>query len=715
LAAAVNIRRAAAPALLAAWLFLAAAGPQALCGQTEAKSKPPDRYKTWLEDEVAYIIAPAEREVFLKLQTDRERDLFIEAFWKQRDPTPGTPENEFKTEHYRRLAYADRYLGRDAPRPGHRTDRGRIYIILGEPNDIARYEGKSSTYDAQVWFYQGKTDLGLPAGFNVVFFRENNRGEYKLYSPVADGPQALLAGYFGGPDYAQAFQKLQEYEPSLAAVSLSLVPGEAGNVYGQPSMSADLLLQRIETAGFKSVETRYAQKFLEYKDIVEVEYTANYLDSDSLIRVFRDESGVSFVHYAVEPKRLSVNEYGGRYSTTLKVNGRVTTSDGRLVHQFDKTVAINLTAEQIGDASRSPFDFQDLFPLVAGDYRFSVLVKNEASKEFTSVERTVRVPAAGAVAEMSQPLLAYRATRLEPGTRRMKAFRVGPYQLYGQPGRVFTRRDTMAVAFQLNGLSDELAAGGELTIAFLRDGQVVRAIRRRPADYPDLPVVVEEVPLGDLQAAHYAVRVTLARAGAEIVSASEEFDLSYAEAVPRPWFSSRILPEAGDPYYDEVLGTELSNLERYDEARVLLGRAFARRPGSAELAASLARVQLALEDPAAAARTLEPFLDPAKPATYEVSVLAAAALTRAGAPGRAVEILERAVASFGVNAALMNALGEGYEALGRTKDALGAYEKSLQLSPDQPRVKARIEALKKKPPAAQAFVDLFRSGASSRA
>ena len=206
------------------------------------------------------------------------------------------------------------------------------------------------------------------------------------------------------------------------------------------------------------------------------------------------------------------------------------------------------------------------------------------------------------------------------------------------------------------------------------------------------------MPLGDLPAAHYTVRVSLARAGTEIVSGSEEFDLSYAESVPRPWFSSRILPEGGDPYYDEVLGTELANLERYDEARVLLGGAFARLPGSSELAAALARVQMALNDPAAAAKTLEPFLDPSKPATYEVSVLGAAALTRAGAPRRAVEILERATASFGVNAVLMNGLGEAYEALGKTKEALAAYERSLTLSPDQPRVKARIEALKKKAP-----------------
>ena len=140
-----------------------------------------------------------EREVFLKLQTDRERDLFIEAFWKQRDPTPGSDENEFKTEHFRRIAYANRYL-----RPGRAAaglaDRPRP--LLHHPGRAAGHpdgsRGSPRTYDAEVWFYQGKTDLGLPAGFNLVFFREGGHGEYKLYSPVGDGPQALLAGYFGG-------------------------------------------------------------------------------------------------------------------------------------------------------------------------------------------------------------------------------------------------------------------------------------------------------------------------------------------------------------------------------------------------------------------------------------------------------------------------------------------------------------------------------------
>jgi len=84
----------------------------------------PEVFKKWLDQEVAYIISDLEREVFLQLKTNRERELFIEAFWKQRDPTPGTPENEFRVEHYRRIDYANQKFGRAAAKPGWMTDRG---------------------------------------------------------------------------------------------------------------------------------------------------------------------------------------------------------------------------------------------------------------------------------------------------------------------------------------------------------------------------------------------------------------------------------------------------------------------------------------------------------------------------------------------------------------------------------------------------------------
>lgn len=681
-------------------IVLALAGISALAVPAAAAPRETPKltepYRHWLEDEVVAIISATEREVFLKLTTDRERDLFIEAFWKQRDPTPGTPANEFKTEHYRRLAHADRILGRDSTRPGHRTDRGRMYVILGEPNDVQQYVGKSSTYDAEVWFYQDKADLGLPAGFNLVFFREKGSGEYRLYNPMADGPAALLSGYFGNPDSAAAYEKLREIEPSLAIVSLSLIPGESGGVYGRPAMSSDILLHRIEMAPSRNVGSKYAEKFLQYKDIVDVEYTANYLDSDGLIKVFRDPSGLYFVHYAVELPRLSVNQYGDRYSTTLKVNGRVTAGDGRLVHQFDKTVNLDLAEDQIIAASHSPFDFQDLFPLIGGDYKLSVLIKNEVSKEFTVFEQALRIPGGGAAVQMTQPLLGYRASPLEPAARRMKAFRIGSRQIFCQPNRTFVRGETMAVVFGLYNLPDELVSGGEVHIDLLKDGQPVRTIVRKPADYPDLPDILEELSLADLAPAHYAIKVSLSKAGAEIVAAAEEFDLSFAETVPRPWFSSRVLPPAGDPVYAETIGSELAQLGRFAEARVFLASALERRPDSEETAVSYARVCLGLDDAPAAAKALAPFVQASKKPLYETLVLAADLMKRTSDLAGAVGLIERAVAQYGINAALMNALGECHEGLAKPQEALAAYQKSLELSPDQPVIKARVEALKKK-------------------
>ncbi len=109
------------------------------------------------------------RRFFLQLENDRDRDLFIEAFWRQRDPTPGTPENEYKDEHIRRFNYANKFYGRSTTREGWRTDMGRIYIILGEPVSIERFESSNFIVPCQAWSYYGDPKKELPPHF-VLFF-----------------------------------------------------------------------------------------------------------------------------------------------------------------------------------------------------------------------------------------------------------------------------------------------------------------------------------------------------------------------------------------------------------------------------------------------------------------------------------------------------------------------------------------------------------------
>lgn len=657
----------------------------------------PSQYKKWLDEEVVYIITPVERDVFLKLQTDRERDLFIDAFWKHRDPTPNTPDNEFRTEHYRRINYANHFYGRSSPMAGWRTDRGRIYIILGEPNDVQRFEGKSGIYPTEIWFYQNKADLGLPPGFNIMFFQHGGLGDYELYSPSKDGPQALLTGFFGDPgNYLKAYQDLREIEPTVADVSLSLIPGESVSTMGRPTLASDMLLQKVENSPKSQIEERYAQKFLQYKDTVEVEYSTNYLDSDSLIKVVREPSGLYFVHYAIEPKRLSVNAYENKYYTTLKLNGTVHSLDGKLVYQFDKTYTLNMDEAQMKQANFQPFNLNDLFPLIPGTYRLSILVKNEISKEFTSLEQTLVIPGESPALQMTLPILGYKSGRADTAKKRIKPFQIGPYQIYCQPGRVFAKGDTLAVAFQVFGLNPEQKRSGLIRFTFLKNGQTAFEKSRPIPEVGDFPDVLQEFPLADFVPAHYNLKVSVVADGRELIAGSEEFDVSHQAAIPRPWYYSKLMPESGDSIYDYLVGIQLLNSSRAEEAKASLEKAFQKSGNSPDIALGLAQAYSALAEYPKIPPVLQSFLTQTQSPKYEIYVLAGQAHQKLREFAKAIEIFDQTVSHFGLNVNLLNSIGECNLELGKTKEALAAWEKSLEISPNQPQIRKNVQALREK-------------------
>jgi len=143
-------------------------------------------YRKWLNEDVAYIITDAERAAFKNLQTDAEREQFIEQFWKRRDPTPDTERNEFKEEHYRRIAYANEHFS--AGIPGWKTDRGRIYITYGPPDEIEDHHAETARAPYQLWRYRYIEGIGQNV---VVQFTDPNRnGEYRM----DNAPAAIGAG-----------------------------------------------------------------------------------------------------------------------------------------------------------------------------------------------------------------------------------------------------------------------------------------------------------------------------------------------------------------------------------------------------------------------------------------------------------------------------------------------------------------------------------------
>ena len=655
----------------------------------------PPRFQKWLEEEVCYIITPLEKEVFLQLQADRERDLFIEAFWKQRDPTAGTPKNEFQEEHYRRIDYANHNFGRNVPKLGWETDRGRIYIILGEPRGIDRHTGATQIYNTEVWFYQGLTQYGLPPAFNLVFFQKDGVGEYVLYSPSADGPQALLTSNYGDPaDYAQAFQTLRKINPSLAKVSLSLMPEELPSL-GRPSLASDILIQNIHTVPQKELRDKYARMFLAYKDRVEVEYSANYIDNDSSIKILQNPPGVYFVHYVVEIMKFSMQQYQDKYSTHLKINGNVSDSEGKTIYQYEGSISVELDEDELKSIAYKPFDIYDMFPLTAGSYKFSVIIKNELSKEFTTVEKDIIIPEDDSAPGMSSLVLGYKMEQASPETQNLKAFKFGSFQILHQPKTIFRRQDTLFLAFQITGLSLDLRQKGQLKYEFFKDDEPFYNFTRKVNQYEGGVNFRHEFSLQEFPPGYYRLRVGLWDGEQEILAEEEKFAISPVSVFPRPWIHTKTLPPPDHPVYSFLLGKQLFSKGDINKAQAKLEEAFQKKPDSLDFALSLAQVYFVRKKHHQVKQVLMAFSDVSE-VPYQLYLLLGKSHQALGEFDQAIALYNKALSQYGINLDLLNSTGECYYRLGMWDEALAAWEKSLEINDRQPDVKEKVNILKQK-------------------
>jgi GWxTD domain-containing protein len=667
-----------------------------LYGQGKAVIGLSEQYKKWLDEEVVYIITPKERDVFLKLQTDKEREIFIEAFWKQRDPTPGTPANEFREEHYKRLQYANTMYGRSTPLPGWRTDRGRIYIILGEPRNIEQYSNVQNVFPAEIWFYQPDAAMGLPPGFNVVFFKENGTGDYILYSPSQHGPKAFIADAMGNyTDDRTAFEELKKLEPNLARQTLSLIPGESVNP-GSLSLASNTLMNNIYAMPRKMVKDAYADALLKYKDFVEVEYTANYIDSDGQVWVARDPSGFFEVHYAVEPKKISVEDAGDRYAVRFELTGRVTDPEGKTILQFDKAFPFSFAKDEVqgkGPSSRT-FSLQDVFPLVPGRYSFDLLLKNTASREFSSFAAKIVIPGDLSAPALGPLELAYGVERTSSSGEKIP-FAYGGSQILSSSRKSFGSQDTLQIIFQVLGLTDALRLGGRVKFEFFKEDRDFMSSEKRLSEFLPGAFFTEEQTLKTFAPGYYKVKVSLLEAGKELDSKSGDFELSALPSVPRPMVVAKVSKSYERTDYLYATGLELMNMGSFKDAAERLAEAWSLKSDRPEIAAGYGQCLFSLQDYGKAKAVLLP-LAPAGNASAEVlSVLgrtchALGEFTEAAAYYR--EYLER----FGTSIDIMNLLGTCYFQLGMKDEALKIWEKSLQISPDQPKIKALVDSLKNK-------------------
>ena len=703
--------------LLSALLIFSLAITSSFSSTQETKLS--EAHKKWLEEEVVYIITPAEREVFLKLETNQERDNFINEFWLQRDPTPGTPRNEFREEHYSRIEFANHTFGRGTPIEGWQTDRGKFYIMLGRPANVQKY----STFDIhpiEIWYYTGNPKLDQEPNYRLTFFQRGGSGMYELYNPMRDGPQDLVPHHERYPDTVQmddqgrrvldpataadvegmssmvdgrdiqAYMILREnVGHELAEASFSNYPGRRGPSYRLPSA---ILIKKVETYPAAKVNDAYAYEFLEHKAIVDVSYSVHYIGNQSKVDVLQHPSGMFFVNYTIVPENLSVDFYQNKYFTNLQASLRVVDPEDKTIFQMERNVPIELKKEELEAIGKRPFHLYDSFPIISGNYTFNLLLENTVSKEFTSFETSLRVPSPGQL-QIGSLILARNIKDLPEG-KIHRAYQVGNIQIYPTLNNTFLGEDKLHLFFQIYNLTPELKEHGLLKYTFFKEQQTSYTFDKKVADYGSSRDFMEAISLEALDPGRYAVKVSLFdQDGTELLSESEEFRI-FEPPLPGSWVSAQTSPPANDPFYSNVIGRQYLNKGDRENALKELSSAYEREPENLDYALDYSRALLISKQFGLVLEVLTTFVD-TEEENFDLFYYLGEASKNTGQYEQAIYYYQSALSYKGNVVEILNSIGFSYLELGDQDQALRAFEKSIEINPQQDQIKVQIEKIKK--------------------
>jgi GWxTD domain-containing protein len=377
--------------LAIAFLALAFAAPSGLAQKKNQSGQDPSEkprnvkpelkkaYKDWLDKDVAYIITDEERKAFKKLETDDERERFIEEFWRRRDPDPDTDENEFREEYYERIAYANEHYASGIP--GWKTDRGRIYITWGKPDETEShpsggtynresYEGggSTSTYPFERWFYRYLPGVG--SGIEIEFVDPTGSGEYRI-ARNPDEKDALLHVPGAGLTLAE--------EMGLSEKGNRIM--NQGGI-GDPNYTReqDSPFNRLQV--LTDLQRPPAIKFNDLASAVNTPVIEdNPLSFDVRVDFFRqsDERVITAFTVQTDNQNLVFQDSGGLQQAQLNIFGKITHVSGRRAGVFEDPVITRATPQELTEAKERKSAYQKAVALSPGRYRVDVIVRDIAS------------------------------------------------------------------------------------------------------------------------------------------------------------------------------------------------------------------------------------------------------------------------------------------------------------------------------------------------
>jgi GWxTD domain-containing protein len=656
------------------------------------------KYQEWLKM-VAYIILPQEKDVFLRLGNDRERDIFMESFWKQRDPTPGTPENEYKEEIQKRYQYVNKEFHKDTPRAGWMTDRGRIYMTLGPPQSRETVNVRE-LYASEIWFYSGDLKKGLPATFGFIFFRRHGIGEFRLYSPAVDGPKSLLVYTqdINAEDALEAYGAVKTAAPALSPFLLSIIPNDFGLGY-MPSPQSDIQLAKIFDSPRKDVNPSYATHFLNYKGIVSTDYLTNFIDSDALVAVMKDPvEGLSFLHFGLAPKSISIDYYEPRNQYYCNYTADVSLRKGEtIVYQYSKDFSYYFPPEDGPMVTANGVTVQDSFPVIAGNYKLTVLLRNSVGKEFSLLETDVTIDG-GRLPRIAGPVLGYKLD--SAATETLMAFKIQDQRIYADAKNVFTLSDQIYLLYSVENLTEDLWKKGTVRISVWGNRASSTPIKSFTSRLDVLPfqriiTLNQALSASELTPDYYEVMLSLEAEGKLMAEAKGHFILSSAKALARPTILAKAFPRSNIVLDYLALAGQAENVGAAAEAEAFFQKAIALAPDNTEVFAYYSGFLMRTKNFEKALETIEKVRDDQR-LRFDYCLIKGKALRELGRCEEAIPLLLEGNKIYNSDTRLLNALGYCFSKTGQRQRALEALNASLKLNPDQAEVKKLIEEITKK-------------------
>jgi GWxTD domain-containing protein len=354
------------------------------------------QYKTWLDQDVKWIITPEEEKAFKAMSNDEERDQFIEQFWQRRNPNPDSPDNEFRDEHYARIAYANEHFA--AGKPGWMTDRGHIYIAYGKPDSIeshpsgGQYErpmeeggGETSTFPFETWHY--RYIAGIGDNIDIEFVDTCMCGDY--HATIDRSEKDALKHTPGAG--------LTQYEEMGMAQKKDRFNGGLEQLGTGPMSSSQ---QSKEFDRLDTFSKLFAPPPVKYADMDEFLANAKVLNGPPFIFDVRTDYVKLTNDTVMVPITLQIRDGDITYKTTegdskgiVHIMGRVSNITGHIVQSFEDTVQVETPSELLPQTKDNVKVYWKALPLSPGRYKVEIAIKDEYNQAHVGTwKRSVDVP-----------------------------------------------------------------------------------------------------------------------------------------------------------------------------------------------------------------------------------------------------------------------------------------------------------------------------------